>query len=91
MAVDITKEKVRLEKDGKQVECDILFKFDSKDTNKSYIGYTDYTTASNGRKNIYVSSINLQKNELELENITDENELNMVYNVLQQLDSEANS
>ncbi len=91
MAFDITKEKIKIEKDGRQIECDILFKFDSENTNKSYIGYTDHTTASNGRKNIYVSSINLQKDELELENITDENELNMVYNVLQQLDSEANS
>ena len=34
-------EKIVVLKDGKEVECDILFTFDSEDTGKSYIGYTD--------------------------------------------------
>ena len=90
MIFDINQQKIMLERDGKQVECDVLFTFDSKDTGKSYVGYTDYTIATNGRKNIYVSSINPSKKELELQDITDENELNMVYNVLQQLDTSVN-
>ena len=49
-------EKIVVLKDGKEVECDILFTFDSEDTGKSYIGYTDNSIASNGRKNIFVSS-----------------------------------
>ena len=58
MDFDIDKEKVQIEKDGKIIECDILFTFDSEDTMKSYIGYTDHSIAKNGRKNIYVSAVN---------------------------------
>ena len=75
MDFDIDNEKITIEKDGKQVECDILFTFDSEDTNKAYIGYTDNTIASNGRKNIYVSSYDPLNGPSKLENITDEKEL----------------
>ena len=58
MEFDIENEKVLMEKDGRTVECDVLFTFDCEDTLKSYVGYTDNDIASNGRKNIYVSSYN---------------------------------
>ena len=88
MNFDISKEKIELEKDGKLLECDVLFTFNSLETKKSYIGYTDKIVASNGRRNIYISSFDPLKNYIELENIEDEKELNMVYNVLQQLDND---
>ena len=91
MDFDIDQEKIKLEKDGKIVECDILFAFDSDDTNKSYIGYTDHSVAKNGRKNIYVSSYNPLKPEIELENITDEKELKMIHEVLRKLDEKVNN
>ena len=56
MSLDLKNEKIKLEKNGKIVDCDILFTFDCEDTMKSYVGYTDHSIASNGRKNIYVSS-----------------------------------
>ena len=56
MDFDIDNEKIQIEKDGKMVDCDILFTFDSEDTMKAYIGYTDHSIAPNGRKNIYISS-----------------------------------
>ena len=86
MGFDIDQEKIQLVKDGKKIECDILFAFDSDDTNKSYIGYTDHSVARNGRKNIYVSSYDPLKPQIELENITDERELRMIHDVLRQLD-----
>ena len=73
---------------GKEIECEILFTFDSEDTMKSYIGYTDHSFGSNGRKNIFVSSYNPLKAKVELEDITDERELRMVSEVLNQIDSE---
>ncbi len=87
MDFDIDKEKITIEKDGKEVQCDILFTFDSEDTNKSYIGYTDNTIAKNGRKNIYVSSFDPLNGPSKLENITDEKELVMVRDVLKEIDS----
>ena len=91
MDFDIDQEKIQLEKDGKVVECDILFAFDSDDTRKSYIGYTDHSVAKNGRKNIYVSSYDPLKPKIELENITDEEELKMIHDVLRQLDEKVNN
>lgn len=90
MEFDIEKEKVYIEKNGNKVECDILFTFDCEDTMKSYVGYTDHSIASNGRKNIYVSAYNPLNPKAELENITDERELEMINDVLEQIDSERN-
>ena len=43
MEFDINDEKIQIEKNGKIVDCDVLFTFDSEDTMKSYIGYTDHS------------------------------------------------
>ena len=91
MKFDIDKEKIELERDGKTVECDILFTFDSDDEMKSYVGYTDHVVAKNGRKNIYVSSYNPLNPQMELEDITDQRELDMIHDVLQQFDDEVNA
>ncbi len=91
MNYDISEEKIVVEKDGAITECDVLFSFDSMDTMKSYIGYTDHEIAKNGRKNIYVSSYDFLKPTIELEDITDEKELEMIYQVLDRLDSSVNS
>lgn len=87
MEFDIENEKITLEADGKEVEYDVLFTFDSEDTMKSYVGYTDHSIAANGRKNIYVSSYNPLSTEKVLEEVTDERELSMINDVLEQIDS----
>lgn len=84
-------DKLKVEKDGETIEYDMLFSFDSEDTMKTYIGYTDGKIANNGRKNIYVSAINPLSADNKLEDITDPREIAMVQDVLQQIDEEANS
>ena len=41
--------------DGKEIVCDILFTFDSDETKKSYIVYTDNTTNNDDSLNVYAS------------------------------------
>ncbi len=41
--------------EGKEVECEILFTFDSDETKKSYIVYTDNTLDENGSTKVYAS------------------------------------
>lgn len=89
MEFDLENDKITIEKDGKEVECDILFTFDCEDTKKSYVGYSDNTIAPNGRKTIYVSSYNPLNEEIVLEDINDPKELNMIQDVLSKIDSEA--
>lgn len=84
-----TNEKVVILKDGKEVECDILFTFDCEETKRSYIGYSDNSVAENGRKNIYVSSYDPNAENIVFENITDPNEMKMVQDVLVQLDEDS--
>lgn len=88
MELDLENDKVIMEKDGVEINCDILFTFDSDDTKKSYVGYTDNEIAANGRKTIYVSSYDPSKENIELEDITDKKELDMIQDVLRQIDSE---
>ena len=89
-AIEIIEEKEKLVilKDGKEVECDILFTFDSDDTGKSYIGYTDHSIANNGRKNIFISSFDPIVGTGSFEDVTDPRELEMVQDVLMQIDEE---
>ena len=88
MEFDLENEKIQMEKDGKIIDCDILFTFDSEDTMKSYVGYTDHSIAPNGRKNIFVSSFDPLKPKIELSDITDELELQMINEVLMKFDQE---
>ena len=41
--------------DGNNIECDILFTFDSNDTNKSYIVYTDNKKDEFGNIKVYAN------------------------------------
>ena len=88
MEFDINNEKIQIEKNGEIVDCDILFTFDSEDTMKSYVGYTDHSFGSNGRKNIFVSAYNPLKAKIKLEDITDKREIKRVGEVLNQIDKE---
>ena len=81
--------KIIILKDGEEVECDVLFTFDSVDTDKSYVGYSDHSKADNGRVNIYVSSYDPVLVLCSLEDITDKEELEMVHNVLLEIDKES--
>lgn len=43
-------------REDKQIECDVLFTFDSEDTNKSYIVYTDNTKDDLGNIKVYANT-----------------------------------
>ena len=79
-------EKIVIMKNGHEVECRVLFTFDSEDTGKAYIGYTDDSIGTNGRKNIFVSAYDPILGKGNLEDITDEAELAMVGDVLEEID-----
>ena len=47
-----------VDENGIEVECEVLFTFDSEETNKSYIVYTDNTTDEEGNTKVYASIFN---------------------------------
>ena len=87
----IEDEKITVEINGKVTECDLLFTFTSDDTGKGYIGYTDNSFNSDGRKNIYFSSYDPLFGTGKLEKVTDPNEIEMVKEVLEEIDGGVNN
>jgi len=72
---------------GKEIEYEILFTFESEDTNKKYIVYTDNEKDDEGMIKTYASSYtNEEGNEevLKLNKIEDEKEWSLVEKVLEQ-------
>ena len=72
-----------IDEEGKKVVYDVLFTFDSEETNKSYIVYTDNTLDEEG--NIQVFASTYQKGEgttTKLEAIETEKECKIIETIL---------
>lgn len=49
---------------GEEVTCDVLFTFDSEETNKSYIVYTDNSKDENGNVQVFASTYNPKEEKI---------------------------
>lgn len=67
---------------GEKLECEVLFTFDSDETKKSYIVYTDNTFDSDGNQKVYASTYDPEGKNLELQPITEEKEWQVIENIL---------
>lgn len=74
--------------EGEEVVCNILFTFDSEETKKSYIVYTDNTTDSNGSVQVYASIFNPNDPNTKLEPIETEKEWKVIETILETLQEE---
>lgn len=68
--------------EGKEVECEILFTFDSDETKKSYIVYTDNTLDEEGNTKVYASVYDPTGQNPSLMPIEDEKEWQVIENIL---------
>lgn len=78
-----------IDEDGVEKEYDVLFTFDSEETNKSYIAYTDNTKDADGKLAVYASTYNKDGETTELKALETEKEWKIVETVLQSLQEEA--
>ena len=67
---------------GEEVECEILFTFDSDETKKSYIVYTDNTVDDNGSTKVYASIYDPTGQNPALAPIESEKEWLVIENIL---------
>ena len=67
---------------GEEVECEILFTFDSDKTKKSYIVYTDNTLDDAGSTKVYASVYDPTGQSSELMPIETEKEWLVIENIL---------
>lgn len=75
-------------KDGIETECDVLFTFDSDETGKSYIVYTDNTKDKNGNIQVFASIFNPEDENTELLPIESEKEWKVIETILESLQEE---
>ena len=71
--------------EGKEIECEVLFTFDSDETNKSYIVYTDNTKDEEGNLKVYANTYDPTGKEQELKPITEDKEWQVIENILASL------
>ena len=76
--------------EGKEVECEVLFTFESEETKKNYIVYTDNTTDDEGNTKVYASIYNPEEEETRLLPIETEKEWKIIETILDEIQSEAN-
>ena len=68
--------------EGKEIECEILFTFDSDETKKSYIVYTDNTLDEEGSTKVFASVYDQTGQNPSLLPIETEKEWQVIENIL---------
>ena len=74
--------------EGQEIECEVLFTFESEETNKNYIVYTDNTIDEEGNTKVYASIYNPDEEEPKLEPIETEKEWTIIETILSELQEE---
>ena len=76
--------------EGQEVECEVLFTFESDETKKNYIVYTDNTLDEEGNTKVYASIYNPDEDETKLLPIETEKEWKIIETILDELQNEVN-
>lgn len=79
-----------IDKNGKEVECEVLFTFDSDETGKNYIVYTDNTKDVNGNVRVFASIYDPSKEDSELLPIKSQKEWKIIETILESIQEETN-
>jgi len=74
--------------EGQEIICDILFTFDSEETKKSYIVYTDNSRDAEGNIQVYASIYDPKQDNPRLEPIETEQEWKIIETILNTLQDE---
>ena len=83
--MDEKKKFMVLDENGKEVECEPLFTFDSEETKKQYVVYTDNSKDENGNVRVFASIYNQKKDGGELLPIKTEKEWKVIETILESI------
>lgn len=79
---------VLLDEKGQEKEYDVLFTFESEETNKNYIVYTDNSLDETGNIQVFASVYNPEDENTKLEPIETEKEWKVIETILDTLQEE---
>lgn len=74
--------------EGKEIECEALFTFESDETKKNYIVYTDNTKDEAGNTKVYASVYNPDAENQTLQPIETEKEWKIIETILSELQTQ---
>ncbi len=74
--------------EGKEIECEALFTFESDETKKNYIVYTDNTTDEGGNTKVYASIYDPNSENTSLQPIETDKEWKIIETILSELQSQ---
>lgn len=77
-----------IDQNGNEVLYDVLFTFESEETNKNYIVYTDQSKDEKGNIQVYASIYDPNDPQSKLEAITTEKEWKVIETILETLQEE---
>ena len=77
-----------IDDEGKELECEILFTFNSEETKKDYMVYTDNTTDEDGNVKVYASIYNPNDSKTELIPIETDREWKIIETILDSIQKE---
>lgn len=79
-----------IDNDGKEVTCEVLFTFESEETKKNYIVYTDNTTDEEGNIRVYASIYDPEGESTDLTPIETDREWKIIETILESIQEESN-
>lgn len=77
-----------IDKNGKEIEFEVLFTFESDETNKNYMVYTDNSIDENGNTRVYASVFMPEAEPLELLPVETEREWKIIETILESIQEE---
>jgi len=77
-----------IDKKGKEIEFEVLFTFESDETKKNYMVYTDNTKDKDGNTRVYASVFVPNKEPLELLPVETEREWKVIETILESIQDE---
>lgn len=78
-----------MDENGKEVTCEVLFTFDSEETKKNYIVYTDNTTDEEGNVRVYASTFDPNTENTELKPIETDREWKIIETILDSIQEDS--
>jgi len=76
-------------KDGKEIEFEVLFTFESDETKKNYMVYTDNSLDEEGNTRVYASVFMPEAEPLELLPVETEREWKIIETILESIQEES--
>ena len=74
--------------EGKEVECEALFTFESEETGKNYITYTDHTTDEDGNVKVFAGTYSPDEENMMLKPIETDKEWKIIESILAEVQAE---